>query len=118
MRTAHLPLAILIGLTALTMTAAGAANAAPPSACAPRAEVVKSLDGMFKEVPAARAIVADGALMEVFISEEGTWTMLLTSPQQMSCLVGSGDGWEDLPRSKPLGHSAALPLTPATVDLQ
>lgn len=115
MRTAHLPLAILIGVTALTMTAVGTAQA-QSRACAPRAEVVKSLDGMFNEVPAARAIVADGTLMEVFVSEEGTWTMLLTSPQQVSCLVGSGDNWEDLPRSRSVGHSASLPLTPAAAN--
>jgi hypothetical protein len=114
MKTAHMPLAILVGVTALTMTMIGTANAQSKAPCAPRAEVVKSLDGMFKETPAARAIVADGALMEVFVSSEGTWTMLLTSPQQMSCLVGSGDNWEELPRDAGLGHSASLTVPPAT----
>jgi hypothetical protein len=114
MKTTHLPLAILVGVTALTMTMIGTANAQSKAPCAPRAEVVKSLDGMFKETPAARAIVADGALMEVFVSSEGTWTMLLTSPQQMSCLVGSGDNWEDLPRDAGLGHAASLTLPSST----
>lgn len=116
MRTAHLPLAILVGVTALTMTVIGTANAQSKTPCAPRAEVVKSLDGLFNETPAARACVADGALMEVFVSSEGTWTMLLTSPQQMSCLVGSGDNWEDLPRGKSLGHSASLTVPEATTE--
>jgi len=117
MRTAHLPLTILVGVTALTMTVIGTANAQSRTApCAPRAEVVKSLDGIFNETPAARAIVADGALMEVFVSSEGTWTMLLTSPQQMSCLVGSGDNWEELPRDAGLGHSASLTVPPAATE--
>ena len=116
MRTAHLPLAILVGVTALTMTVIGTANAQSKTPCAPRAEVVKSLDALFNETPAARAIVADGALMEVFVSSEGTWTMLLTSPQQMSCLVGSGDNWENLPRDAGLGHSASLTVPEATTE--
>lgn len=115
MRTVLFPLALAVGLTAVMAMAGGGARA-QSAACAPRAEVVKSLDGLFNEVPAVRAIVADGALMELFVSEEGTWTMLLTSPQQVSCLVGSGESWEDLPRSAPAGHSASLSLSPSTID--
>ena len=116
MKTAPLPLAILVGATALAMTVMGTANAQPKAPCAPRAEVVKSLGGLFSETPAARAIVADGALMEVFVSSEGTWTMLLTSPQQLSCLVGSGDNWEDLPRTKAVGHTASLFAPQSTTE--
>ena len=41
--------------------------------------------------------VADGALVELLTAKDGiTWTIILTSPKGVSCLVASGDGWRPL----------------------
>lgn len=53
------------------------------------------------EVPVAMALVANGSVMEVYASPEGTWTIALTDPAGVTCLLASGEGWELLPPKHP-----------------
>jgi hypothetical protein len=63
-------------------------------ACAARDDVVKELAQRFKEAPEANGIMPDGMLLEVFVSEARSWTILITSPKGISCLAASGENWE------------------------
>lgn len=63
-------------------------------ACAARDDVVNELAQRFKEAPEANGITPDGMLIEVFVSEARSWTILITSPQGISCLAASGENWE------------------------
>ena len=40
----------------------------------------------------------DGGLIEIYSSEDGTWTILITRPSGVACLVAAGDSWEELKR--------------------
>ena len=59
-----------------------------------RAEMVKSLAEKFKENPAAVGVVNPSAVIEVFVSADGTWTILATGTDGKSCVLSAGDGWE------------------------
>jgi hypothetical protein len=62
--------------------------------CAARAEVVKMLREHFGESPIARGTAHTGATAEVFLGPKGTWSIVATAPNGMSCMVGSGENWQ------------------------
>jgi hypothetical protein len=71
--------------------------ASPVSAaafCANRNEMVKSLSDKFKENPAALGQINGSAVIEVFVSEKGSWTILATGTDGKSCVISAGEGWE------------------------
>ncbi len=37
-----------------------------------------------------------GAVLEVFASQNGSWTFLITMPNGLTCVVASGQSWETL----------------------
>ncbi len=34
-------------------------------------------------------------VIELFTAESGSWTILITMPGGVTCMMGSGEGWED-----------------------
>lgn len=62
--------------------------------CAARGEVVKMLRDRFGESPIAHGIAHTGAVAEVFLGPKGTWSIVATAPNGMSCMVGSGENWQ------------------------
>jgi hypothetical protein len=82
--------------TTLCATAA-AFSAAPATAaeqCAARADMVKTLGEKFQENPTALGVVNPNVIVEVFVSDQGTWTILASDTGGQSCVVSVGEGWE------------------------
>lgn len=76
----------LAGVTALTATGAQAAI------CGPRDEVVASLSKRYQELPLAAGINKSGRLFEILVRRDGvSWTVLLTTPDGVSCIVDAGE---------------------------
>ncbi len=64
----------------------------------PRDVVVKFLGERHAEAPVAYGLAANGGLIEVFTTADGaTWTIVLTMPNGMSVVVGSGEAWTRRP---------------------
>ena len=68
-----------------------AANAAE---CGPRNDIVAKLSKDFKEQPNAVGMVNGSAVLEVFVSDSGSWTILATGTDGNSCLLSAGEGWQ------------------------
>ena len=83
---------IILAALAFSVLTAGAAQA--QQICAPRANLVEKLKAEFNEEPDAVGVTTNGGLFEVLSSSEGTWTVLATGPNGVSCLVLSGEGWQ------------------------
>ena len=66
-------------------------------ACAKRDDMVKSLFSQYKEKQRAIGLASRNAVIEVFTSKSGSWTILLTRPDGASCIVSAGEAWEDIP---------------------
>jgi hypothetical protein len=62
--------------------------------CGNRDEIVRSLTEQFKESPQAVGVVDENAVLEIFVSASGTWTIIATGTDGNSCLVSSGEGWD------------------------
>ena len=71
-----------------------APSAAPGTICGVRSEMVKALHDQFREEAQAVGGVDKEAVIEVFVSHTGTWTILATGTDGNSCLVASGEGWD------------------------
>jgi hypothetical protein len=82
--------AALIG-AALAMAPGSAAQAA---ICAPRPSIVDALKSKFSEQQNGVGIVNTETVVELFVSVEGSWTMLTTNVTGISCIVGSGTSWQ------------------------
>jgi hypothetical protein len=61
--------------------------------CADRAAIIKKLVGYHEEAEAI-GLNNDGTLLEVFVSPQGTWTVLVSSPQGHSCIAAIGEAWQ------------------------
>lgn len=65
--------------------------------CGDRDEMVRTLAVQYREQPRAMGLANQTAIIEVFTSKAGTWTILLTKPDGASCILGVGEAWEDIP---------------------
>ena len=65
--------------------------------CGKRAAIVKKLDAKYQEAGQARGLVSNTQILEVFVSPAKTWTMLISYPNGMSCIMASGQAWDQSP---------------------
>ena len=72
----------------------GAPQAMQQIRCGKRTDVVRMLRDNFGEGPIGHGLANTGAVAEVFISANGTWTIVTTTPNGLSCLIGSGESWQ------------------------
>lgn len=81
-------------VTPVQDTPAMAANMLPMSMCGVRDEVVTELSQQFRETPMAVGQVDGNAVVEIFVSDGGSWTILATGTDGTSCIVSAGEGFE------------------------
>ncbi|MGI3165469.1 hypothetical protein [Pseudooceanicola sp. 200-1SW] len=71
-------------------------------ACAPRDVVLDRLAEGYGETRKSIGLGSDNAMIEVFASDDsGTWTITVTSPQGITCLIASGQAYERLNETLP-----------------
>jgi len=70
--------------------------------CAPRDAVVDRLASGYGETRQSMGLGANNAVIEVFASDEtGSWTITVTTPNGLTCLVASGQSFETLAEALP-----------------
>ncbi|TFL19207.1 hypothetical protein [Jannaschia formosa] len=71
--------------------------------CGPREMVVERLADRFGETRRGIGLATQNRVVEIFASEAtGTWTVTVTLPSGRTCLLASGQAWED--RMDDLAH--------------
>ena len=73
-----------------------ASTAADAAVCMQHKTLVSYLTERFDETPRALGLVASRNVMEVYVSEKGTWTIVMTTAQGIACIVAAGDTWEEV----------------------
>jgi len=68
------------------------ANAA--GQCAARTDIVKALGDKFHESEAGRGLISPNVVLEIFISDQGSWTVLASDTKGQSCVISAGEGWD------------------------
>ncbi|MEP3638344.1 MAG: hypothetical protein ABJN14_13935 [Paracoccaceae bacterium] len=92
-----------IGLSAvMLMGLVGEAAAQSARNCGPRDLIVGRLAEGYGETRQSMGLGANNAVVEVFASAETrTWTITITTPNGMTCLVASGQSFEELAEALP-----------------
>ncbi len=86
-----LTIAITITFPAFLTTAAQA-----QMACGTRDSVVETLGEKYGETRRGAGLAGPAAIFEIWASEAtGTWTILMTTPNGLTCVMAVGDGWHD-----------------------
>ena len=83
-----------------------AATAEAQQVCGKRADFITRLDTTYKETTSGVGLVNNGMVLEVLTSKKGSWTILLTRTNGMSCVVASGEAWERVPQQVAAGPAA------------
>lgn len=80
-------------LTASAQTS-NTTTAAAADVCGTRTVLVERLLSEFKENQAAVGTLHEDAILEVFVSDQGTWTILATGTDGRSCVLAAGQDFE------------------------
>ena len=56
----------------------------------------RPLSEKFQERQFAFGLIGHMAIMEVFVAETGTWTIIVTDVAGRSCIVAAGEHWENV----------------------
>lgn len=87
-----------LGLMALAATEVSAQN----RNCAPRPVVLERLADRFGETRQSVGLGGQGQVVEVFASDAtGSWTITVTTPSGITCLVASGQSYESIAEALP-----------------
>ncbi len=84
---------IIVALVAGLIAVAFRAHSAQPDICADTAAMVAVLKSQHQETEAAYGLMPSGRLLRVFLSDEGHWTVMFSSPEGLSCLIANGVNW-------------------------
>ncbi len=84
-------------IAAVLVATSLALPASAQSVCGERSKFLEHLGSKYQEGPVAMGLVSDGNVLEVLASDGGSWTIIVTRPDGKSCVVATGDGWEDVP---------------------
>jgi hypothetical protein len=83
---------VLAGALAVGTTAASAQY----QYCVEHGDLVAHLTEKFQERQVAFGLIGHMAIMEVFVAETGSWTIIVTDVAGRSCIVAAGEHWENV----------------------
>lgn len=65
--------------------------------CGNHDDMVSKLANEFSETRVGIGLSDNGRVLELFASPNGTWTILVTPPKGLTCMVETGQSWESFP---------------------
>lgn len=73
---------------------AGTAVAQAQQNCGPHSDLVAHFGEKYQEQQLGYGMTGNFAVIEVYSSASGTWTIIVTDLAGKSCIVAAGEGWE------------------------
>ena len=80
----------------ILLSLSGQSFAQMAAACGDRGSIAEKLDEGYSEQPIAMGLSADGSVVEVFAAVSGTFTIIVTQPSGISCILVTGESWEGM----------------------
>lgn len=62
--------------------------------CGDRAEIVDRLAETYQEKATAAGLSGNGGIVELYLSADDSWTLLITYPTGIACLIAGGEHWQ------------------------
>jgi len=85
-------------LAALGIFVLTASSADAHALCGERNKVVANLEKTYSETPVSMGLESNGGVIEILASPSGSFTIILTWPNGVSCVMAAGENWEGLPK--------------------
>ena len=77
--------------------------------CGERRAVVANLEKTYSEASVSTGLsiglASNGSVIEVLASPSGSFTIILTQPNGLSCVMAAGENWENLPKRLAGAHT-------------
>lgn len=86
---------------ALLLPALIAASPAAALQCGQRDAVTITLAERYGESRRAIGLAQNGVVMELYAAPSGSWTITITRPDSMTCLVAAGENFQSLVEALP-----------------
>lgn len=84
--------------SAVIIVALGVPALAQQNPCTQRQQVLRQLASQYEEAPVAMGLANNGGVIEVLSSgDRSTWTIIITMPDGITCMIAAGESWEPLP---------------------
>lgn len=96
LKQTFLGLCAVAGLLTVNLSAAVAEVNQTGPLCGARTTILLELKGTYAEKPNAMGLASNGSVIEVLRSEDGSWTIIVTMPNGVSCLLATGEYWQSL----------------------
>lgn len=80
-------------MIALAAALAGAPALAQDMPCADRGFIMEALEQRYGEVSVGYGYDPRNLVVEVYVSAEGTWTLLGVGPDGTACMLAAGTDW-------------------------
>ncbi len=92
--------AVSLGIAAILTTPSH--SLAQTMQCAPRQAIVEKLHAKYGETRQSMGLGQQNSIVEVYASTDtGSWTILLTRPDGVACLVASGEHYDSVVEELP-----------------
>ncbi|MCH7936853.1 MAG: hypothetical protein IH994_07160 [Proteobacteria bacterium] len=95
-------LSVLGGLLLAFASAFPDARAAAAMLCGSRNDVAEDLAKNHGELPVSWGLIGNSHLIEVFVSPTGGFTIIVTRPDGLACVMAAGENWQP-PTKRPKG---------------
>ncbi len=96
MKALRVSLFILAAVVFAALMLAIGTQAQAQTACGKRADMVRVLDKEYGETRRGGGLSGPTAIFEIWASEAtGSWTILVTAPNGLTCIMAVGTGWHD-----------------------
>lgn len=70
--------------------------------CGKADQVIAFLGKKYAEKVVGMGLVGTKGFMQLFVADAGTWTVLLTTPEGISCIIAAGDSYDAMDGFKPV----------------
>ena len=87
-------LAATVCLSPAALADAGMVTQAIQTVCGDRGVIVEKLESAYREKQTAVGVLGPDVMMEIFVSDNGTWTIISTDTGGQSCVISAGEGWD------------------------
>ena len=94
---AHLPRIPAALLFAAASLAVASPVAAQEANCVDRGRLIDALQGKYGEHQRGLGLIDAQNALELHVGKDGAWTLILTKTNGVSCVVGTGIDWQDVP---------------------
>ena len=91
-----LGVALALAVCGFGATLGASPAAATPKLCGDRTQILERLEQRHSETRQALGLSSDGGVIEVLVSPQGGWTILMTYPDKPTCVLAVGQAWQAL----------------------